>query len=256
MSIILIRSILLYGLVIFAVRMMGKRQIGELQPSELVVTILISNIATLPIEEPSVPMLTGIVPILVLVSLDVLMSGATLRWRKLRRVVSGSPKVVIRDGVIDQKQLKELRYSLDDLMESLHGYSIFDVSQVQFAVIETTGQLTVYQKYAYQNLTPEMVSLKNSDLNPPAVIISDGVFLEDALASIDHGRGWVDSILKEQGLQYYQVFLFTADKDGKWHLVPKEGVKGQITLKKGEELSGKRNNPGVPGIEVKKRGGE
>ena len=111
MLIVFLRAALLYVVVVFAIRLMGKRQLGELQPSEFVITILISNIATLPIEDPGTPMLLGIVPILTLVCLDVIMSAATLRSRKLRRIVSGSPKIIISSGEIDQKQLKELRYT-------------------------------------------------------------------------------------------------------------------------------------------------
>ena len=111
MLIVFFRAIILYALVIFSIRLMGKRQIGELQPSELVITILLSNIATLPIEDTTIPMATGIIPMLTLVSLDVIMSALTLRSRKLRQMVSGSPKVIISNGVIDQKQMKKLQLS-------------------------------------------------------------------------------------------------------------------------------------------------
>ena len=177
MTIVFIRAIILYALIIFAIRLMGKRQIGELQPSELVITILVSNIATLPIEDPSLPMLMGIIPIIVLVCLDVIMSGATLKFKRLRTIVSGSPKIIIKDGIIDQNQMKVLRFSIDDLMESLHAYNIFDINEVQFAIVETTGQISVYQKFPYQNTTNEMMKIKGKNSNPPAIIIDDGILL-------------------------------------------------------------------------------
>ena len=111
MLIVFIRAVILYIIVIISVRIMGKRQIGELQPTELVITILVSNIATLPLEDLNIPLITGIIPILLLVCFDVIMSGATLKFRNLRRVVSGTAKVVIRDGKIEQGVLKELRFS-------------------------------------------------------------------------------------------------------------------------------------------------
>lgn len=122
--IVFIRVLIIYALIILSLRLMGKRQIGQVQPSELVVTILVSNIATMAIEDSNVPLIGGIIPILTLVSFDVLISAMTLRYKKMRRIVSGTPRVIIRDGKIDQKQLKELRFTIDDMMEELRGKDI------------------------------------------------------------------------------------------------------------------------------------
>ena len=121
MFIVFFRAIILYIIIIFSMRFMGKRQLGELQPSELVVTILMSNIATLPIEDINIPMIMGVVPIFTLVCLDVGMSYMSLISRKFRRIISGSPKIIISDGEIDQQQMKKLRFTIDDLMESLRN---------------------------------------------------------------------------------------------------------------------------------------
>ena len=221
MTIIFIRAIILYAIIIFAIRLMGKRQIGELQPSELVITILVSNIATLPLEDPSLPMLMGIVPIIVLVCLDVIMSGVTLKFRRFRSIVSGNPKVIIKDGVIDQKQMEILRFSIDDLMESLHAYNIFDIQEVQFAIVETTGQISVYQKFPYQTATNEMLNIFGKSMNPPSLIIDDGELIESALTSIQRGKGWLDNILTQNNLTVRDVFLMTASIDGKYNLIKK-----------------------------------
>ena len=133
------RTILLYLLIVAGLRIMGKRQIGELQPSELVVTILISNIATLPIQDVDVPLSGGIVPILTIVCFEVFISGLTMRSRTARRLFCGGPKMVIRDGQIMQKELRDLRFSVDDLIEQLRAAGYFDPSEVLFAVVETTG---------------------------------------------------------------------------------------------------------------------
>ena len=126
MHALMARTVILYLLIVAGLRIMGKRQIGELQPSELVVTILISNIATLPIQDVNVPLSGGIVPILTIVCFEVFLSGVTMRSRGARRVFCGSPKVVIRDGVIQQKELRGLRFSADDLLEQLRTAGYFD----------------------------------------------------------------------------------------------------------------------------------
>ena len=141
MLIIIIRTIILYFLIVFSLRLMGKKQLGELQPSELVTTIMISNIATLALEDSATPMIMGAVPILMIVSLDVIMSGVLLKSTKIRKAVSGTARVIISDGVIDQKEMKNLRYTIDDLTEAMREQGIFDLSQVQYAIVETTGKL-------------------------------------------------------------------------------------------------------------------
>jgi len=141
MGVVLIRSLILYIVVIFGVRLMGKRQLGELQPSELVITILISNIATLPLEDPDIPLFIGILPILTLVCYEVIMSWITLRSLRMRRMISGRPKIIIRNGQIEQATLQDLRLSVDDLMTALRSNQIFDPAQVQFAIMETTGTM-------------------------------------------------------------------------------------------------------------------
>ena len=160
MLIVFFRVLLIYALIIVSLRLMGKRQIGQLQPSELVVTILVSNIATMAIEDNNVPLVSGIIPILTLVSFDVIISALTLRYKKMRRLVSGTPRVIIRDGKIDQQQLKELRFTIDDMREELRGKDIFDIRDVAFAIVETTGTLSVYPKFQAQPVTAEMLKLK------------------------------------------------------------------------------------------------
>ena len=142
MLIVFFRAVILYILIVISIRLMGKRQIGELQPSELVITLLLSNIATLPIEDTTIPMSMGIVPIFTLVCLDVILSHCSLKFRGLRKLICGSPKIVVSRGIIDQKQLKDLRFSADDLLESLRSMGIFDINEVQLAVVETTGKIS------------------------------------------------------------------------------------------------------------------
>lgn len=222
MLIIFIRAVILYVMLIASVRLMGKHQIGELQPSELAITILISNIATLPVEDPSIPLITGLVPILTLASLDILMSWAGIKSRTIRRITCGKPVVIINNGIIDQKQMNELRFTTDDLIEALHAQNVFDINEVQFAVVETTGSVSVYQKYEYQSVTNGDISLKKRTVSPPALIIDNGKLVNEALDRIQLGQGWLFSILKKEKAELKDIFIMTADSDGKYSLIRKE----------------------------------
>ena len=220
MAIGFLRSLILYGVVIFSVRLMGKRQIGELQPSELVITILVSNIATLPLENLDIPLLTGIIPILSLVCFEVLASWGTRRSRRLRRILSGSPKIIIRDGVIDQKVLEELRFSADDLMTALRGSGVFDVTEVQFAIVETTGSVSVYPKHANRPVT----NVPEQDTgDPPDVLISDGKLIPHGLAASGLDRAWIQRVLNRRQLKIQDVFLLAARGQQDYCLIEKEG---------------------------------
>ncbi|MCH5200950.1 MAG: DUF421 domain-containing protein [Oscillospiraceae bacterium] len=212
MLIIIIRTILLFLLIVFSLRLMGKKQLGELQPSELVTTIMISNIATLALEDASTPMLMGVIPILMIVCLDVILSGILLKNARIRKTVSGTARVVISDGVVDQAELKNLRYTIDDLTEAMRDQGIFDISQVQYAIVETTGKINFLQK-------------EQPAKNPPEIIIRDGELNRDALDRTPLGEGWVMKILGQNKAKLPDVFLMSADPDGNYQLVMKEDVK-------------------------------
>ena len=218
--IVFIRAILLYFLIIFCLRLMGKRQLGELQPSELVITILISNIASLPIEDNSIPMIMGIVPIVVLSGFELITSSISLKSEKFRTLVSGKPVIIVRNGEIDQKAMRELRFSVDDLMESLRGKSVFDIRDVQYAIVETTGQVSVFQKHDAQTVTTKMLDIKGSDADPPAVIISDGKKIRSAMDAYSITDPWLDSVLRENKIQEQEIFLMTADRNHQYYIVP------------------------------------
>ncbi len=222
MSVVFIRAVILYLLLIFSVRLMGKRQIGELQPSELAITILISNIATLPVEDTGMPLLTGIVPIITLACLDVIMSWLGIKSRRVRRFTCGTPIIIIRDGKLDQKQMKAIRFTVDDLVASLRGQGIFDISEVQFAVVETTGSLSVYQKHQYKNVTNEDMELKGKDKDPPEVLIADGELVQGAMSRLGLTAEWAENILKKEKTSIKDVFLMTVDSDRNYTFINKE----------------------------------
>lgn len=215
MVIVIIRSVILYSIVIAALRLMGKKQLGELQPSELVTTMLISNIATLSLEEPSIPMILGVVPILMIVCIDVLMSGIMLKSVKFRKLVTGSPRVIISDGVIDQKELKNLRYTIDDVLESMRDSDIFDINEVRYAIVETTGKINFFKK-------------TEGKADPPSLIIKDGMLISEGLKKAGLGEKWLKGVLERKNTEQSKVFLLTASGDGSYTMILKErrNIKG------------------------------
>ncbi len=219
--IVFFRAILLYLLIIFSMRLMGKRQLGELQPSELVTTILISNIASLPIEDTAIPMAAGAVPIIVLAGFEMILSSVTLKNKSLRSLLSGRPVVLIKDGKLDQQAMKKMRFSVDDLMESLRGNGVFDLKDVWYAVVETTGKVNIMQRFPAKTVTAEMASLKGSDTAPPVVVISDGQLLEKSMAVYSLTPEWVAATLRREGFAQREVFLMTADENRQYYIVPK-----------------------------------
>lgn len=218
------KTVILYALIILSLRLMGKRQLGELQPSEFVITILISNIATLPIEDIDIPLLTGILPILTLVCCEIVMATVSMKFRGARKIISGSPKIIIRDGVIDQKELRELRFSIDDLMAQLRQNGVFDIADVAFAIVETTGKLSVYQRFEARNVTASMLSLPagGEEKAPPVVMISDGVLIDEALAYCNLRPDWLEKTLREQQVAVGDVFLMTCNRQASYHIIKKE----------------------------------
>ncbi len=214
-STVMIRAVILYVLVISAVRLMGKRQLGELQPSELVVTILVSNIATLPLEDADIPLVVGITPILLLVSFEVIMSQLSLKSPLVRRLVSGSPKIVIRGGKLEPDVLKELRFSVDDLMTALRGKDVFDISEVQFAIVETTGSLSVMKKQTEDVPTRLDMGLSPECSDPPQIVAADGEMIQQTAETLGLDEKKISSVLKNCGADLKDVFLMTADSSGR-----------------------------------------
>lgn len=224
MLVTFLRTLILYLVLVFGIRLMGKRQLGELQPAELVITILISNIATLPIEETNTPMFAGLLPILSLISFEVFSSFLCLKSRRVRRIVSGKPVVIIQSGKIHQHIMKELRYSADDLMSQLRENGIFQVKDVDFAIVETTGKLSIYQKYQARPLTPQTLSMPDcpSENSPPTVVVSEGEILDENLKRCGRDERWVQKIASENHVTPEDIYLLLAGSGNSYEIIPKE----------------------------------
>lgn len=222
MSIILLRSIILYIIVVSAVRLMGKRQLGELQPSELVITILVSNIATLPLEDTDIPLIIGVTPILALVCYEVFVSWLILRLPFFRKIIYGSPKIIISNGKIKRSVLRELRLSVDDVMTAMRNQQIFDISEIQYAIVETTGSISIMKKQVKDTPTREDIGLSPESADPPQIIVSDGKILTAALDSMGFNVKFVENSAREAGVKIRDIFIMTVDRQGNVYIAEKK----------------------------------
>ena len=222
MSIILLRSIILYIIVVSAVRLMGKRQLGELQPSELVITILVSNIATLPLEDTDIPLIIGVTPILALVCYEVFVSWLILRLPFFRKIIYGSPKIIISNGKIKRSVLRELRLSVDDVMTAMRNQQIFDISEIQYAIVETTGSISIMKKQVKDTPTREDMGFFPESADPPQIIVSDGKILTAALESMGFNVKFVENSAREAGVKIRDIFIMTVDRQGNVYIAKKK----------------------------------
>ena len=208
----LARTIILYLLIIVGVRLMGKRQVGELEPSELVMSLIIADLAAVPMQDYGIPLLTGIIPILALLSLTMILSVLTMRSVTFRLLLCGRPSVIIRKGVLDISEMRRNRLTVDELLEDLRGKGYTDPSQVYYAVLETNGQLSVLPKNANKPPINRQLGHTLPDEELPVVVVSDGKVLEGNLRQTGHDRLWLDKQLK--GTSPTSLFLVLADSSG------------------------------------------
>lgn len=224
MIIALIRAILLYFLVFIAMRVMGKRQLGELQPTELVVTILIAEIATIPMQDNGTPLLNSLIPIGILIALEILMSVISLKSNKLRSLISGHSIIIINDGKIDYNQLKRLRFNVNDITEALRQKDVFHIEEVQYAVVETNGRLSVLLKSQYNPVTVEMMNLSPKQKSLPYILVSDGKIISVGLRSIGWSEKRLMKTLSDNAVELSQILIMTSDKAGNYIIMRKEEI--------------------------------
>ena len=222
MIISILRTVILYVFIILAIRLMGKRQISDMQPSELVVTLVVSDIASLPMQNTSQPLLSGVIPVLVLVSLEIAASALMMKSRLFRRLICGNPVVVIEDGKLLQKQLKRLRMSAEDLFAQLRQQDIFSIDEVQYCIVETNGSISVLEKPQNRVPTAQDLGVTIGDNKLEAVVVCDGELLDDGLKLCSGSRKQVDNILKKNNTELSEVFILTLDGNGKYNLIAKE----------------------------------
>lgn len=226
MLIILIRTLIVYFSLILTMRLMGKRQIGELEVTDLVTTLLLSEIASLPITNREIPIAYAIIPMVTLLTLEICSSVILVRLPRLRSLVSSRPSVIIRNGILDQRVLSGLRISIDELMSEVRQQGLSDLAQVECAILEKNGKLTVLPKPAFSPPTA-----KDLGLNPPRdrlmhVVFRNGSISREGLELINKNRNWLEAELQKKNLRLDDLFCVMANEDGNlyWILREKEGL--------------------------------
>jgi len=206
-----IRTILLYLVLIAVVRMMGKRQIGQMEPSEFVVTMLVANLASIPMQDGGIPLFSGVVPIVTVLGLELVLSALSMKSTKLRKILCGKPVILVENGNILQKNLKKTRITLDELTGHLREKDVLDLQAVQYAILETNGNLSVfpYPKEKPASAKEAGVQVKKQYL--PVTIISDGEIMQKNLAKVGKDTAWVHRVLGERQATVADTWLLTVD---------------------------------------------
>ncbi len=222
MIISIIRTILLYIIIIFAVRMMGKRQISELQTSELVVTLLMSNIASIPMQDTDQSMISGVLPIMVLLVCEILISYLMMKRAKIRKIICGKPVIVINDGKIDQDAMVQLRISTEDLYEQMRQKDVFNIDDIAYAILETNGKMSILKKPGKETVSAEQMGIKTTDSGLQTVIISDGEIAKNSMKFCGIDEKWLYDILKKEKIMLNDIFIMTCDKKRSYKIIKKE----------------------------------
>lgn len=214
------RATILYILILWVIRTMGKRQVGELQPFELVITILIADFAAAPIENTGIPLMNGVVPIITLLFLEVVFSSLMLKSQWARRIIDGTPSVVMDKGKIIYKELKKQRININDLLERLRILGYPNLQELDYVIIEPDGQLSVIPKAENQPLTPKDMNIEvNSNKTMPIALITDGKRNKHNMQRVGYDNVQLDKQLKKQGMKEdKEVLLAYLDDQGNLHI--------------------------------------
>ncbi len=223
MIIAVLRAAILYLLAIAGIRLLGKRQIGELEPSELVLSLLIADLAAVPMQDFGIPLLMGAVPILTLLCLSAVLSVLTVKSIRFRAILCGRPSVVIADGKILIREMKKNRFTIDELMEELRIAGVTDLASVKYAVLETTGHVSVLPYAGDRPPSAKQMGMKVREPGLPVTLVSDGRVIGRNLSRLNLGRDWLDREVRARGAaSVREVFLLTVDELGRICFIPRE----------------------------------
>lgn len=230
---VFVRVVILYGLSVLAMRLMGKRQVGQLQPYELVLALMVAEIGASPMEDMNTPLFYGLVPMLGLVFLHGVGTALSMKCMPVRRMLFGMPGVVIRDGALDEKQMRLMGYTVTDLMEELRGLGYEDVSRVHTAVLETNGRLTAFPKAAFAPLTPGDLGLETPEEGMPHLLIMDGRVQKKHLQECGRDEKWLWERLGRAGMAPEGVLLCSLNGRGEMFVQAKN--RHEAVILPGEE---------------------
>lgn len=216
MLILTLRTVVLYFLVWLTLRIMGKHQIGQLQPFELVIAIMISELASIPMQDTEIPLVSGVIPIITLMFIEVSLSLLSMKSGKIRRMVCGSPSILIAGGQINEPELIRLRYNLTDLLEQLRLKDVPNIADVEYAILETSGQLSVIPKSQKRPVNPEDLKIATAYEGLPLILIADGALHRENLAKAACTEDWLRERLRQAGINSWKsVLLASLDTSGK-----------------------------------------
>lgn len=219
---LIFRTLLVYISLIIIMRLMGKRQIGELEVTDLVATLLLSEIASLPITDPNIPVLHAIVPMLVLLSLEVFSSYILLRAPKLKKILSATPTILIKEGILDQAALTSVRLSIEELMSEIRQQGFGNLAYVWYAILEKDGKLTILPRSRYSPPTQEMLNLTSPEENLMHVVYNGGVWNDAGLHLIGKDHEWLEKQMVRRGVELADQFCVTANSSGEIYWIPKQ----------------------------------
>lgn len=220
-----VRTIILYLIIVIGIRLMGKRQIGQLEPSEFVLSLLIADLAAVPMQDFGIPIIMGIIPIITLLCLSTILSVLTVRSIRIRALLCSRPSIVVEDGKILYREMVKNRFTVDELMEELRVAGVTDLDSVKYAVLETTGRISVITKKEQQPPTASDLGVAVEDTGLPVIVVSDGRILSENMKIRNLSSEWLRQELSGRKIQdISQVFLMTVDEAGKVYLSVKEGA--------------------------------
>ena len=208
------RTLFLYLVLIFAVRLMGKRQIGEMEPAEFVVTMLVANLAAIPMQDGAIPLYSGLVPILTVLGMELVLSGLILRSVRLRRLLCGKPVILIDNGKILQENLKSARINLDELTGQLRAKDVLDIRTVQFAILETSGDLSVFPYPKEKPASAKDAGVQATGQHLPVTVVEDGYLSRENLERAKKDKVWLEKELSQHNCGVKETFLLTVDESG------------------------------------------
>ena len=208
------RTLFLYLVLIFAVRLMGKRQIGEMEPAEFVVTMLVANLAAIPMQDGAIPLYSGLVPILTVLGMELVLSGLILRSVRLRQLLCGKPVILIDNGKILQENLKSARINLDELSGQLRAKDVLDIRTVQFAILETSGDLSVFPYPKEKPASAKDAGVQATGQHLPVTVVEDGYLSRENLERAKKDEKWLEKVLSQHNCGIQDTFLLTVDESG------------------------------------------
>ena len=220
------RTVILYLLLMAGLRLLGKRQIGELEPSELVLTLIISDLAAVPMQDFGIPLVNGVFPIIILLCLSMILSFVNLKSVRFRSILCGKPAIIIREGRLVQQNMNKTRLTIDELYEQLRSQGITDLKSVKYAILETNGKISVLPYTRESPVTPKILGAQVQDETLlPILLINDGRVMSDNLRASGRDLRWLEQQLRARKLSSpRQVFLLTVDESGAVECVAKEGM--------------------------------